>query len=29
MKLPELQSYIKELAMFLLTVAEGLTSRFR
>ncbi len=28
MKLPELQSYIKELAMFLLTVAEGLTSCF-
>lgn len=29
MKLPELQSYIKELTMFLLTVAEGLTSCFR
>ncbi len=29
MKLPELQSYIKELAMFLLTVAEELTSCFR
>lgn len=29
MKLPELQSYIKELAMFLLTVAEGLTYCFR
>lgn len=29
MKLPELQSYIKELAMFLSTVAEGLTSCFR
>ncbi len=29
MKLSELQSYVKELAMFLLTVAEGLTSCFR
>ncbi len=29
MKLSELQSYIQEFAMFLLTVAEGLTSCFR